>query len=61
VEFESNKCWLKFLNSNKAIVEVVQEGRLYKLIGVVQSLLADYSIKLKKNDLWHHNLGHIFT
>jgi hypothetical protein len=51
---------LKFLNSNKAIVEVVQEGRLYKLVGVVQSLVADYSIKLKKNDLWHHKLGNFF-
>ncbi len=60
MKFESNKCWLKFSNSNNAIVEVVQEGRLYKLVGVVQYLVADYSVKLKKNDLWHHKLGHVF-
>ncbi len=60
MKFESNKSWLKFLNLNKAIVEVVQEGRLYKLVGVVQSLVVDYSIKLKKNNLWHHKLGHVF-
>lgn len=23
-------------------------------------MVADYRIKLKKNDLWHHKLGHVF-
>jgi len=45
VEFETTKCWLKSFDSNKVIVEVVQEGRLYKLVGVVQSLVV--AIRLK--------------
>jgi hypothetical protein len=40
VEFETTKCWLKSPNSNKVIVEAIQEGRFYKLVGVVQSLVA---------------------
>jgi hypothetical protein len=48
VKFKNNKCQLKFSNSNKAIVEVVQEGRLDKLVGVVQFLVEIYNIKLKK-------------
>jgi hypothetical protein len=40
VEFETTKCWLKSSNSNKVIVEAIKEGRFYKLVGVVQSLVA---------------------
>jgi hypothetical protein len=32
VEFEITKCWLKSFDSNKVIAEVVQKGRLYKLV-----------------------------
>jgi hypothetical protein len=39
VEFETTKCWLKSFDSNKVIVEVLQKGRLYKLVGVVQFLI----------------------
>ncbi len=34
VDFEATKCWLKSFNSNKVIVKAIQEGRLYKLIGI---------------------------
>jgi hypothetical protein len=40
VEFEATKCWLKSSNSNKVIVEVVQKGSFYKLVGIAQSLVA---------------------
>ncbi len=40
------------------IVEVVQEGKLYKLIKVVQSLVASHNTKQKKNDLWHRIFKH---
>jgi hypothetical protein len=53
VEFETTKCWLKSYDSNKVIVEVIQERRLYKLIGIVQSSVVKYSTKIKRNDLWH--------
>jgi hypothetical protein len=39
MEFKATKCWLKSFDSNKVIIEVVQERRLYKLVGVVQSLV----------------------
>jgi hypothetical protein len=42
------------------IVEVVQKGKLYKLIKVVQSLVANYNTKQKKNDLWHRIFKHFF-
>jgi len=53
VEFEAIKCWLKFYDSNKVIVEVIKEGRLYKLIEIVQSLVVDGSTNTKRNDLCH--------
>jgi hypothetical protein len=53
IEFEATKYWLAFFNSNKVIIKVVQEGRLYKLVKLVQSLVAECSTKIKKNDLWH--------
>jgi len=53
VEFEATKYWLTFFDSNKVITEVVQEGRLYKLVKVVQSLVEECSTKIKKNDLMH--------
>jgi hypothetical protein len=59
VEFEATKCWLKFSYSNKVIVEVIKEGRLYKLIGVVQSLVLDGSTKTKRNDLCHQKFEHV--
>jgi hypothetical protein len=40
------------------IVEVVKEGKLYKLIKVVQSLVANHNTKQKKNDLWHWMFKH---
>jgi hypothetical protein len=58
VEFEAIKCWLKSFNSNKVIVEAIQEGKFYKLVGVIQSLVC--SIKIKNNNLKHHKLGHVF-
>jgi hypothetical protein len=60
VEFEATKCWLKSCNSNKVIVEAIQEGRFYKLVGVVQSLVVECNIKIKKSNLKHHKLGHVF-
>jgi hypothetical protein len=53
VEFEATKYWLAFFDSNKVIIEVVQEGRLCKLVKIAQSLIAECSTKIKKNDLWH--------
>jgi hypothetical protein len=53
VEFEAIKCWLKFYDLNKVIVEVIKEGRLYKLIEIVQSLVLDGSTNTKRNDLCH--------
>jgi hypothetical protein len=41
VEFETIKYWLKSHDSNKVIVEVFQEEILYKLVGMVQSLVAN--------------------
>jgi hypothetical protein len=35
VEFEATKCRLKSYDSNKLIVEVIQEGRLYPLVGSI--------------------------
>jgi hypothetical protein len=58
VEFEATKCWLKSFNSNKVIVEAIQEGKFYKLVGVIQSLVC--STKIKNNNLKHHKLGHVF-
>jgi len=60
VEFEATKYWLTFFDSNKVITEVVQEGRLYKLVKVVQSLVAKCSTKIKKNYLWHQRLRHVY-
>jgi hypothetical protein len=60
VELEATKCWLKFFNSNKVIVKAIQEGRLYKLIGISQSLVGKCSTKIKKSDLWHQRPGHNF-
>jgi hypothetical protein len=60
VEFEATKCWLKSSNSNKVIVEAIQERRVYKLVGVVQSLVAECSTKIKKSNLKHHKFGHVF-
>ncbi len=59
VEFEAIKCWLKFFYSNKVIVEVIKEGRSYKLIGIVQSLVLDGSTKTKRNDLCHYKFEHV--
>jgi hypothetical protein len=42
------------------IVEVVQEEILYKLVGMVQSLVANWSIKPKNNNLWHQKFKHVF-
>jgi hypothetical protein len=53
VEFKATKCWLKSFNSNKVIVKTIQEGRLYKLIEIFQSLVGKCSAKIKRNDLWH--------
>jgi len=53
VEFKITKYWLKSSNSTKVIVKIVEEGRLYKLIGVVQSLVANVNIKIKRSDLCH--------
>jgi hypothetical protein len=33
------------------IVEAIQEGGLYKLVGVAQTLIVDCSTKLKKSNL----------
>jgi hypothetical protein len=41
------------------IIEIVQEEKLYKLIGVVQSLVAKCSTKFQKNDLYQR-FGHVF-
>jgi hypothetical protein len=60
VEFEATKYWLAFFASNKVIIEIVQEGRLYKLVKVAQSLVVECSTKIKKNDLWHQRLGHVY-
>jgi hypothetical protein len=35
VEFEATNYWLAFFDSNKVIIEVVQEGSLYKLVKIV--------------------------
>jgi len=48
MEFETIKYWLKSCDSNKVIIEVVQEKILYKLVGMVQSLVANWSIKQKE-------------
>lgn len=48
VEFETNQFWLKSYNSNKVVVEAIQEG---KLVGVVQTLIVNCSTKLKNNNL----------
>jgi hypothetical protein len=53
VEFKITKYWLKSFNSTKVIAKAIQKGRLYKLVGVVQSLVANVNIKIKKNDLCH--------
>jgi hypothetical protein len=60
MKFETTKCWLKFLNSNKVIVKAIQEGRLYKLIGISQSMVGKCSTKIKRSDLWHQRLRHNF-
>ncbi len=60
VEFETTKCWLKSFDSNKVIAKVIQERRLYKLIGIVQSLVAKCSTKFKKNDLLYQRFRHVF-
>jgi hypothetical protein len=57
VKFEATKCWLKFSYSNKVIVEVIQGGKLYKLVRVV---LAKCSTKITMSDLWHHKLKHVY-
>jgi hypothetical protein len=41
VEFETNQFWLKSYNSNKVVVEAIQEGGLYKLVGVAQTLIVE--------------------
>jgi hypothetical protein len=61
VEFEATKCWLKSFNSNKVIVKTIQEIKLYKLIGIFQSLVGKCSTKIKRSDLWHQRLIHDFT
>ncbi len=48
VEFEATKCQSKSFDSTKVIIEIVQEGRLYKLIGIVQSLVAKRAPSLKR-------------
>ncbi len=48
MEFKATKCWLKSFDSNKVIIEVVQEGRLYKLVGVAQSLVVECNTKIKR-------------
>jgi disulfide oxidoreductase YuzD len=40
VEYETILCWLKSCDLNKVISKVVQEGRLYELINIVQSFVA---------------------
>jgi hypothetical protein len=42
------------------ITKIVQKGRLYKLIGVVQSLVVECSTKFKKNDLLYQRCTHVF-
>ncbi len=59
VEFEATKCWLKSFNSNKVIVEAIQERGFYKLVGVVQFLVVECSTKIKKSNLKHHKFGHV--
>ncbi len=51
MEFVATKCRLKSSDSNKVIVEVIQEGRLYKLVRVVQCLVTKCSTKIKRSDL----------
>jgi hypothetical protein len=58
VEFEATKCWLKSSNSNKLIVEAIQERGFYKF--VVQFLVVECSTKIKKSNLKHHKFGHVF-
>jgi len=60
MEFETTKCWLKTFDSNKVIVEAIQKRRLHKLARVAQSLIIKCSTKIKKNDLWHEKLKHVF-
>ncbi len=61
MEFEVTKCWLKSFDSNKVVVEDAQERRLYKLVGVVQSLqVVECNIKIKRNDLWHQRFKHVY-
>jgi hypothetical protein len=38
----------KSFDSSKVITEIVQKGRLYKLIGVVQSLVENVAPSLKR-------------
>ncbi len=42
------------------ITQIVQEGKLYKLIGVVQFLIAKCSTKFKKNDLLYQRFKYVF-
>jgi hypothetical protein len=48
MKFEATKCWLKSFDFNKMIIKVSEERRLYKLIGIVESLVAKCSIKIKR-------------
>jgi hypothetical protein len=53
MEFETTKCCLKPFDLNKVIIEVVWKWRLYKLVGVVQSLVVECNTNtiMDKNDL----------
>ncbi len=51
MEFKGTKCWLKSFDSNKVIAKAIKKRRLYKLVGVVQSLVAECSIKITESDL----------
>jgi hypothetical protein len=35
------------------IAKAIREGRLYKLVGVVQSFVANVNIKIKRSNLCH--------
>jgi len=59
VEFKGTKSWLKSFDSNKVIAKAIKKGRLYKLVGVVQSLVAEYSIKIKESDLRYQKFKHV--
>jgi hypothetical protein len=47
VQFKITKYWLKSSNSTKVIIKAIQEGRIYKLVGVFNPWLQMLTSRLR--------------